>query len=333
MLTMIWLILGYNLSFHKAQKGFSVNWVGYTITTMEEKVRAQIKYSFLKDLATATKEILSKNVIGRRKLRKYTGSANHVSNLLFAWRPFLDSLWAASAAGPKEQMAGKAAWRSKHRKTRAPKGTVWTKQIKGSLRWILDFLSGVHGPLTREWLLHHYVDTYTTLRMVLDASPWGLGGVLFENDVPISYFTSRLTKDDVKLHRRPIGDSDGQQVWESLVVLVALRAWKDVWLPRRLSVTIRGDNVSALYMAAQMKSKASPLVNKELALLYTKAAFLPRHVEHIPGLTNGLADELSRIWEPGAGYKIPDALKHVPPVPIPIRNRKYYEVLTAKHVG
>ena len=114
---------------------------------------------------------------------------------------------------------------------------------------------------------------------------------------------------------------------------MALRAWKDVWLPRRLSVTIRGDNVSALYMAAQMKSKASPLVNKELALLYTKAAFHPRHVEHIPGLTNGLADGLSRIWEPNAGYVIPDELKHIAPAPIPIRNRKYYEVLTAKHVG
>ena len=99
------------------------------------------------------------------------------------------------------------------KKNRAPKGTVWTKQIKGSLRWIWDFLSGVHGPLTREWLLHHYIDAHTTLRMVLDASPWGLGGVLFENDIPISYFTSRLTKDDVKLHRRPIGDSDGQQAW------------------------------------------------------------------------------------------------------------------------
>ena len=42
---------------------------------------------------------MSHNFLGIRKLRSYTCRANHIANLLFSWRPFLDALWAACSVG------------------------------------------------------------------------------------------------------------------------------------------------------------------------------------------------------------------------------------------
>ena len=268
MLCLIWLVLGFSLSFHKAQHGHQVVWVGYQLTSHGDCVTAAINQSFMDSLRQTTDDILKKNVIGHRKLKSYTGCANHVANLLFAWRPFLDTLWAASAGATSQQGPNtkKRRWALQHKKSRSPRGTVWVKQVRTSLLWILSFLSLHQGPLSRTWDLHDFYNISLILTLVLDASPWGLGGVLFEGDSPVASFSSMLTKDDEKIHHHRVGEHEGQQLWGCLSVLVALKAWLHFWSQRRLSVAIQSDNLSALYMAARMKSKASPLTNKEIAL-------------------------------------------------------------------
>ena len=87
-LAMVWLIMGFDLSFHKAQLGQAVNWVGYRVTHWKEGVKAEIEPSFLQDIKDATAELLARSFVGIKKLRSYTGRCTHVSNLLFAWRPF-----------------------------------------------------------------------------------------------------------------------------------------------------------------------------------------------------------------------------------------------------
>ena len=160
-----------------------------------------------------------------------------------------------------------------------------------------------------------------------------MGGVLFEGDSPVAFFSSMLTKDDEKIHHHRIGEHEGQQLWECLSVLVALKAWLHFWSQRRISVAIRSDNLSALYMAARMKSKASPLINRNIALVYSRASFEPRFVEHIPGVANSLADGLSRLYEPDSHYVLPEALSELTPTPLPRRNRSYYDSLSAAQVG
>ena len=149
----------------------------------------------------------------------------------------------------------------------------------------------------------------------------------------MAFFSSVLTKDDENIHHHRIGEHEGQQLWECLSVLVALKAWLHFWSQRRLSVAIQSDNLSALYMAARMKSKASPLTNKEVALIYSRASFEPRFVEHIPGIANSLANGLSRLHEPNSQYVLPEALSRLSPTPLPRRDRSYYDSLSAKQVG
>eukprot|EP00971_Amphidinium_carterae_P111309 2204927-Amphidinium_carterae.1 len=43
--------------------------------------------------------------------------------------------------------------------------------------------------------------------------------------MPERYFHSALTEFDVQIFSHPLGDSSGQQCWESLAVLVAVKLW------------------------------------------------------------------------------------------------------------
>ena len=97
-LLMLWLLLGFTLAVHKGQRGKKVVRVGYQLQITPESIVATLKPSFMNDFAALTKDILSHNVPSLKTLRRYAGQANHISGFLFAWRPFLESLWAALAA-------------------------------------------------------------------------------------------------------------------------------------------------------------------------------------------------------------------------------------------
>ena len=120
---------------------------------------------------------------------------------------------------------------------------MWTKQVINSLSWIAAFLALKHGPLIREWHANYFTQEGARICFVLDASPWGLGGILYVDGWPVGFFTSALTQDDVRIHEYKLGDSRGQQTWECLAVLVALRLWKSVWADRAATVTLKFDNI------------------------------------------------------------------------------------------
>ena len=89
----------------------------------------------------------------------------------------------------------------------------------------------------------------------------------------------------------------------------------------------QGGNVSALAMASIMKlGPTASLIGKELSLLYYEAQFEPE-VIHILGITNVLADSLSRLHDPNDEYEIPPALAKLEPTPVPVRDENFYWVL------
>ena len=94
-------------------------------------------------------------------------------------------------------------------------------------------------------------------------------------------------------------------------------------------VSIKGDDITALTAAAKLKCSASPLLGRELAMIYTTASFEPRVVEHLPGAMNGMSDALSRLEEPGAPKAFPAELANVQRVYPPLRTPSYYLTLAA----
>ena len=199
---------------------------------------------------------LKTNKIKLKELRSLTGKCNHVASLIWTWKPFLDEMWAATET---------------KRKTNAGYNKIWTKQVAGSLKWLVAFIMRESGEVSRTWSVATHLTPAYDVALVFDASPFGLGAVLYISGLPVAFLMDCLTLHDVKRYGYQIGDHRGQQCWEALAILVALKAWSPLLLGRRFcwKLTVRGDNVTALNLVLRMKSKPGALksIAKELALL------------------------------------------------------------------
>ena len=156
----------------------------------------------------------------------------------------MDRLWAAVSTSGQQKNDLKHE-SNKLRKSRAAKAMIWTKQIKSSLSWINFFLEEILGPITRTWDLKSFLAHPDTLIMIVDASPWGMGGILLDAGIPIAWYSTEVTAEDENIHQQRRGDHKGQQVWEALSILIAMNLWSSIWLPRKMTLTIRGDNKAA----------------------------------------------------------------------------------------
>ena len=70
----------------------------------------------------------------------------------------------------------------------------------------------------------------------------------------VEYFASPLTEADLKRFDLKLGDPAGQQVWESLGALAALRLWAPRWQNRRVRLTVKGDSIAMLTTVLHLKA-------------------------------------------------------------------------------
>ena len=154
----------------------------------------------------------------------------------------------------------------------------------------------------------------------VDASPFGIGGVLYVGGVPEAFFFDRLYEEDENMLHTERGSADGQQMWECLTILVALRIWWSYWADRKAIVTIRGDNIAALTLGARLQiTGPCNIIGREVSMLYAEAAYESRFFEHVPGVGNVVADALSRIFDPNKRCSAPSVLSGLVPTPVPRR--------------
>jgi len=280
---------------------------------------------------TCTSFLISKRV-SVKELRSFAGQCSSIGTLIPTWKPFTNELWGAlNAIGT--QRAGSP-----------PAGCVWTRQIQGAVEWMLEFLDPGRLPdedwqpgtgLIRTWLLSAYLRRGDPVSVTLDASPWGLGAVLEIGHVAITFISDQLTEDDELHPGAKIGDPDGQQAFESLIVLVALRAWKSYWRTTRITLRVSGDNYTVLTLLLSMKAKGLgvSLVGRELALDLGDGAFRPNLVEHLPGVSNVTADVISRQHAPrtrGGKWTLPPWLAGVERTAVPKRSSEFYRTLRSR---
>ena len=314
-----WRCLGFPLSFAKGQRGSEVVWIGCSLRLEPSAVVASVKPETLEELGKQTEDLLSSNVCAIKAVMSYAGRSNHVASLLWAWRPFLQFIWAALRAGGSESSG-------------APPGCIWRKQIAITLYWLRAFMDKAAGTVIRRFDLHTYLNHGLKVELVLDASPWGLGGYIIVDGAPQAYFTSELTAHDERILGWPIGDCSGQQAWEALAALVALRLWHRMWADRRVLLRVAGDSVSMLtlviHMRAPTQSKALGVIAREIALDVAHAVYQPDVATHIPGMANKVPDILSRRHQPGTSWQVPPFLAQVAATPAPIRDESYYNTLT-----
>ena len=146
---------------------------------------------------------------------------------------------------------------------------------------------------------------------------------------PIQFFSEPISDTDVARFGFVRGSPDGQQVWESLAALIAIRLWKHTWASGTSTLMVKGDSVTMLTLVVNMRpaSASLALIGQELALDFASAAFAPIITQHIPGVANVLADKLSRRMQAGYDPKIPSQLSDAKLVYPPDRNDSYFLTL------
>ena len=160
-----------------------------------------------------------------------------------------------------------------------------------------------------------------------DASPWGIGGTLTVAGVIREYFFDCLHPEDIRRFGYAVGDCAGQQCWESLSIMVALRLWGPALQAMRYSIKVKSDSVVGLVMAGKLKARgpATNQIAREVAMDIGASLYEPRLLEHTPGIANTVPDSLSRLFEPKvAKSHLPDACLRARHRQVPKRGPGYY---------
>ena len=159
--------------------------------------------------------------------------------------------------------------------------------------------------------------------IVTDASVYGIGGWVAYAGVPIAWFADSIREHDARILGYKTGDNSGQQTFEGSALLVAVRLWSSLWKTKRVRLILRSDNVGALtiYSTVRGRSTSLNLLAREYALELASGAFEPDVIEHIPGISNTVADALSRRGDPSkaATWAVPSFLSNATQVHPPLR--------------
>ena len=308
-----WELMGFPLAYHKAAVGVSLKWIGMTIEVNQTGVAVSIPTEKLVEIRTIASDFLKVNVVPDKELRSFIGKCMSIASVLHVWKPFIAQFYAALYS----------------EKSGNPKNCTWTSQIRQGLHWILAFLdhNSIHCLSKRTWDVVEHMGQGDKITITWDASPWGFGGTLHINGIMVEYLYGVPTEYEIKLLELEIGEAKSQQTMEALGGLVSLRQWSKHWQHRRAMLLIRSDNVGALVLFGQLNSKATSngIIAREAALDFGNSSFSPRTAEHVPGVTNVTCDSLSRIYQPGGKYRVPEKLRTVPRADLAIRDETWWK--------
>ena len=312
-IVLTWRTLGFPLSWKKAVLGTRADWIGgnFDIDNDLKEVTVKIKDDLFEDAKDGVLGHLENNVISVKHLRSTTGKLCNIANLLVAWRPFLGPMYGALYS---KELTG------------APPGCIWTKQLARPLNWFRTFFASSGGMVRRTFRLATFMATEGQLEIIIDASPWGLAGLLTVNGEVEEYFADPLGPFDFELYGHVAGSADGQQVWESLAALTALRLWKSRWADKAVRLRLKGDSVTMLSLVINMRpsSPGLAIIGQELALDFASVSFMPIVAQHLPGVANVSADTLSRWFQPGVRPEVPPLLADALHRQVPTRDRSFY---------
>ena len=159
-----------------------------------------------------------------------------------------------------------------------------------------------------------------------------LAGFVQIDDIPAFFTYGTFTQMDTRILGVINERSQAQQAFEALAMLIVLRMWLPALAHNRIKIRVRGDNLGALSLVAKMqpKSKALLVIARELSLTISDCSYAPDFVEHVPGICNGIADELSRCAAVGSEFQLPVMLSNATFQAPPARNENWWRARPAE---
>jgi hypothetical protein len=303
--------LDFPLSLKKASRSKDQKWTSAMFKTLPDRsgLEVRIKDEMVQDIKDDLAKMSKSNMIQKKLLASHVGRLSHVASIINYLRPFLAELYAALYAGDTSY--------------------VWRKQIQHALDWIQAFMHDEGASLSRTYKVATYLGKGQAIEINMDASPWGLGAYISINGVIVEFFRSAITVEESQILGMVIGDSSSQQAAEALVALVALRLWKAYWQTEGTTPRVKSDSVAALILVVKLKTSgnACGIIAREVALELSRCPWPPMAAVHIPGLANGICDNLSRDASPAPCAELPPSLALATEVTPPRRDAQYFRTL------
>ena len=314
----LWRALGLEVAWHKADKGQQLQWIGFElalrgheskdlVVRLSEPKRVKLGQVF-DDIAGC------KGVIPMHLLQYAAGVLGWLSSAVPATRPWMAMIWAAITQKKEPKLTT----------TRHRKGLIFVKQVENAVRWLrsLTEYRQNHFSLSK---IYRWRPDAPTVMIQTDASPFGLGGLLYIGGHIVAFFHDELRDEDFSLFQSTKGDPAFQSEYELLAVLVALHVFES-WITHRKQVArimIRSDNMAVVTAAFQYKASSPLMVQLTAEVVLQLEHMQVAHVlsQHVPGALNLIADKLSR---PELTFPLPKALENSICVSVPRRTMDFY---------
>jgi hypothetical protein len=293
-----------------------LEWIEASFKVAATSVTVAILERRIPDVIAQLDVFIRHPIIVRKKLAQLTGLLTFMAGLVHTLYPFVAPLWGAIYSVTP---------------SRLPAHLLHSRRVRHAFVWLRAMFLGHRRALRRTYYIRSSPKDLPWLYLAVDASPWGIGGILFDAQwSPQRYYYDEITLADCQTLNVKVGSPDYMTIFEALALLVALRLWSDE--AEGMTLSIRTDNAGCGSVMSKMRSP-NPSLNRiatELALDMVEHTFSPLLIDHIAGVTNLGPDVLSRMYSPKSLGKVPSELMNVTRTLTEPRTRMFWKSLEQK---
>ena len=280
----------------KGERAGHVTWVGVRFSLVErDTVVLGLPAKFLNELLTMLRSWKGVGMAPNRELRQLAGKASWLAGILPRAKWTVSILYGVLKQVEADEQEGKEESRRRARAdNRSKKGLFAVKRIGAARQWLEDFVEAATQRPMRK--LNIKPKAEAEVRLMVDASPYALGGVLAINERLVACFSSKVGKEDEEVLGITRGEAAGQGILEALALLVALKHWANRMMGYKVRVVFQSDSVVALALSQKLSASTATLnfLGAEIALCLEEGDVEKLEGIHIPGVANTEPDWLSR---------------------------------------
>ena len=303
-----------------------VTWIGVTFEVEEQDtVVMGIPIKFAAEMKELLESWSNRGYAPVRELRVAAGKAAWLGGVLPRARWLTTVFYAVLTDTLKEEEKEKDKEPAPGARNR--RGLFPVKRLELARQWAIKFLeAAMKRPLRR---INLRTVEGADIRLMTDASPEGLGGLLSINGRVLKAFSSPVEPEDGEQLGIELGSSSSQAVLEALAILVGLRHFASYLRGQKIKFTVQADSVAALALTQKLSAGASSsamnFIGAELGITLEELEVQEIAALHIPGKANVEPDFLSRPskWKE---ERMPAGLHGVEIDPVSGRSADFYRL-------
>ena len=238
-----------------------VTWIGVTFEVEDQDTMVMgIPTKFAAEMKDLLVSWEGRGYAPLKELRVAAGKAAWLGGVLPRARWLTTVFYAVLTDTLREEEKEKEKGTASGAKSR--KGLFPVKRLELARQWAIKFLEAAMQRPLRRIQLREVEDA--DVRLMTDASPEGLGGVLSINGRVLKAFASPVEPADAEQLGIELGASSSQAILEALAILVGMRHFASYLKGKKVKFTVQADSIAALALTQKLAARAAIEPSNEL---------------------------------------------------------------------